>query len=150
MSQWLLGNGLADITTQDRYRALIVIENINAIEAWRSGLNDAQRRLNHLNAVWHASLRTTTPRSAPPPPRQHVVKGSKPHKTGKPIYWPQDVIRRAATATAMRESMSNDWTKLARCALETVNRDDLLALLNAPAPTRAPAKLTRVEAVALA
>jgi hypothetical protein len=50
----------------------------------------------------------------------------------------------------MRESMSSDWLKLARCALETVNRDGLLALLDEPAPTRAPAKSARLEAVALA
>jgi hypothetical protein len=50
----------------------------------------------------------------------------------------------------MRESRSNDLFTLARIALEAAIRDeiDLLELL--PAPTRAAAKSTRVEAVALA
>lgn len=47
----------------------------------------------------------------------------------RPVHWPQDAIRRAATA--MRESGSNDWIVLARTALENALRHqiDLAALL---------------------
>jgi hypothetical protein len=51
MGHWLRTNGLGNITAQERYRTQLVIENINAIDAWRNGLDDAQRRrLNHPNA----------------------------------------------------------------------------------------------------
>jgi hypothetical protein len=77
----------------------------------------------------------------------HVVKGGKQHHgQGRPVYWPQDAIRRAADA--MRESRSNDLYILAKIALHAAirNRDDLLDL--DPAPSRAPAKPASIEAMA--
>jgi hypothetical protein len=54
MGRWLRETGLADVSAQERYRLLLVLENLPAIEAWRAGLDDAQRRrLNHPGAVWH-------------------------------------------------------------------------------------------------
>jgi hypothetical protein len=73
--------------------------------------------------------------------RQHVVSGAKPHRTGRPIYWPQDAIRRAATA--LRECRSNDTFTLARIALEAALRSesDLIDLL--PSDAAAMSALTR-------
>ena len=63
--------------------------------------------------------------------RLHVVSngGARPQRAGKAIHWPQEPIRRAASA--MRESRSNDLLILARVALQAAIRseDDLFALL---------------------
>jgi hypothetical protein len=58
-----------------------------------------------------------------------------------PIYWPQDAIRRAATA--LRECPSNDTFTLARIALEAALRceSDLIDLL--PSDAAAMSALTR-------
>ena len=55
--------------------------------------------------------------------------GARPQRAGKAIHWPQEPIRRAASA--MRESRSNDLLILARVALQAAIRseDDLFALL---------------------
>jgi hypothetical protein len=37
-------NGLADVAAQERYRAMLVPENLAAIETWRDGLDEARRR----------------------------------------------------------------------------------------------------------
>jgi hypothetical protein len=37
-------NGLADVAAQERYRAMLVLENLAAIETWRDGLDEARRR----------------------------------------------------------------------------------------------------------
>ncbi|HEY6258216.1 MAG TPA: hypothetical protein VIY51_20735 [Xanthobacteraceae bacterium] len=53
MGQWLAQHGFDTITTQERYRALQVLDNISEIETWRAGLDDAQRRkVNHPGTVW--------------------------------------------------------------------------------------------------
>jgi hypothetical protein len=68
-----------------------------------------------------------------------VAKGA----TGRrPVFWPQDFLRRAHAA--MLDARSGDLLKLARVCLEAAIRDeaDLLALLddNTPPPRRpAPA-----------
>jgi hypothetical protein len=51
------------------------------------------------------------------------------HKNGKPIYWPQDAVRRGAMA--LRERTSNDIFRLARAVLEAAIRSesDLTGLL---------------------
>jgi hypothetical protein len=143
MGHWLASNGFDQISNQERYRAIVCVENREAIEKWRETLEEAhRRRLNHPNAVWFGWRKSLRPAEAPSP-RQHVVKGVKTHREDKPIYWPQDAIRRAATA--MRESMSSDLFVLARVGLEAAIRDehDLLELL--PAPKRPPVRSTSVE-----
>src|SRR5258707_12370380 len=53
MGNWLRENGLDGITNQERYRALLCLENLEAIEVWHASLDDAQRRrLNHPGAIW--------------------------------------------------------------------------------------------------
>jgi hypothetical protein len=44
MGKWLRENGLADVAAQERYRAMLVLENLAAIETWRDGLDEARRR----------------------------------------------------------------------------------------------------------
>jgi hypothetical protein len=58
------------------------------------------------------------------------------HRNGRPIYWPQDCVRRAHEA--MLKSRSSDLLTLARCALEAAIPTEhvLLELLNAEAPPR--------------
>ena len=131
MGSWLRKHGLDGITNQERYRALLVLENLPAISAWRDGLAEARRRsLNHPGAVWAAWRRATT--SAATQPRQRVVKvttPTTPRGYGRAVHWPSDALRRAATA--IREASSTDTFVLARRALEAAIRseDDLLALL---------------------
>lgn len=144
MGAWLAERGLDGISTQERYRALLVLENLPAISAWRATLPpDVLRRLNHPNAIWQHFIKPgkvahkLEPRPRPEAP--FVAKGA----TGRrPIFWPQEALRRAHRA--MLDARSNDLLKLARCALEAAIRDegDLLALLddNTPPPRRpAPA-----------
>jgi hypothetical protein len=137
IGHWLRANGFDEISPQERYRAVLCVENRDAIEAWRATLDDAKRRtLNHPGACWHAWRRSMTAEA--PPPRFHVVNGGKMHRQGKAISWPGDCIRRAALS--MRESRSTDFFILAKVALEAAIRHeiDLLELL--PAPPRAPVK----------
>jgi hypothetical protein len=44
MGKWLRENGRADVAAQERYRAMLVLENLAAIETWRDGLDEARRR----------------------------------------------------------------------------------------------------------
>ena len=61
MGKWLQQHGLNGIDSQQRYRALLVQENLPAIEGWRDGLDEAKRRsLNHPGAVWAGWRRTTS------------------------------------------------------------------------------------------
>lgn len=136
MGAWLVDQGMHEINNQMRYRALLVLENLPAISAWREGLDDARRRrLNHPNTVWHAWRRDTTtnvdsttggsstPRTAAAAPRCGY---------GRAVHWPSDALRRAAAA--IREAHSSDVIILARKALEAAirNEADLLALLDDP------------------
>ena len=68
------------------------------------------------------------------------MKGAQRHG-GKPIYWPQDMLRRAAMA--LRECGSSDIFRLARVALEAAIRSeaDLIELL--PPDTVAMSALPR-------
>jgi hypothetical protein len=134
MGEWLRANQLDDIGQQVRHRLLQCIENIIAIEKWRSGLDEPRRlRFNHPDSVWHHWKRHTaiTPsRYADPRPRQcgAAVGG------GRSISFDQDMVRRAAIAIG--ENWSNDTYKLAAVALRAAirNETDLLALLSAAAP----------------
>jgi len=122
MGNWLRENGLSDITAQERYRLLLILENLTAIGTWRASLDDAKRRqLNHPNAIWSHWVRSTKP--AAPPRRQDVVLDSSAQQimqrlavTARAIYWPQNSVRRAFEA--MVKSKSSDLLTLARLALE--------------------------------
>jgi hypothetical protein len=128
MGAWLRSADLDGINNQERYRALLILENLPAIERWRAGLDDAQRRrLNHPNAIWAHWRRSTRAETAAP--TRQCVRGAKPHRTGKPIFWPQDTLRRAAEA--LRGCPSNDIFTMARVVLESAIRSegDLFELL---------------------
>jgi hypothetical protein len=115
MANWLRKHDLAEITAQERYRAILCIENLTAIEEWRAGLTDAQRRqLNHPGAVWH-KWRASVKASAPTPVREPVRTSNGSAHHGAAIRWPQDYLRRAANA--VREARSNDTIVIARVAL---------------------------------
>jgi hypothetical protein len=133
MASWLRENDLADVVAQERYRLFLILRNLDAVEKWRAGLDEGQRRrLNHPNAVWShwRRAKTDAERSAPTVRRDVVKNGTARHKDGKPIYWPQDAIRRAAVA--LRECSSSDIFGLARTALEAAIRseNDLIELLS--------------------
>jgi hypothetical protein len=119
MQVWLDENGLAEISAPERYKLAKVMENLDAVEAWRATLDPAERRrLNH-RSLWQrfsAESKTTNK-----PPSRHVrnhapTPASARPLPGRPVYWQQDHIRRAADA--MRESRSHDLFVLARLALE--------------------------------
>jgi hypothetical protein len=140
-SEWLRQAGLDGINPQERYRALLVLENLPAISAFRDGLDEAQRRrLNHPNACWHAWKRACGDQEKAPAQRQHVVQhvtaAAEAARRGRPVYWSQDAMRRAHHA--MLDSKSSDLLTLARVALEAAIRTeaDLLALLPAEAPPK--------------
>jgi hypothetical protein len=127
---WLREHELDGIDTQQRYRCILCTENLRAIEEWRATLDDKKRNAwNHPGAIWahwRRSLKTeiTTPKRRP-------VQGAKSsHRPGKPIYFGQDMIRRAAMA--LRECGSPDIFRLARVALEAAIRSeaDLVELLD--------------------
>jgi hypothetical protein len=130
MGAWLRENGLDDVVEQERYRLFLIIENLDAISAWRDSLDEAQRRrLNHPNAIWsHWRRQTDGKHSAP---AQHFVKSAMPsHKNGRPIHWPQSFLRRGAEA--YRECRSNDVFIIVRTILERTVRseNDLIELLS--------------------
>jgi hypothetical protein len=125
---FLREHGFDGIDNQQRYRALLCLENLPAIEQWRATLSEKEReRLNHPGAVWHAWRRAV---AEPPLPRRAPAKGAQPHGGGKPVFWNGEAIRRAAIA--IRESYSTDTMVMARRALEAAIRseDDLAELLD--------------------
>jgi hypothetical protein len=142
---WLREHDLADMDNQARYRALICLEHIVAIEAWRATLTQRERdRWNHPNSCWLHYRRSLKPASAAP---SRFVKASMPsHKHGRPIHWPQDCVRRAHEA--MLKSRSHDLLVLARCALEAAIRSetDLVELLNAAPPASPRPRTAQPEA----
>ena len=151
MNVWLADNGFSDITAPERYRLTRIMESLPAVEQWRATLDpEVRRRLNH-PSLW-ATFRAATRGEAPPPRRRVVQRLASSGKTlpGRPIYWPQEMIKRAAAA--MRETWGNDLFVLARTALEAAVRseDDLIEMLSTerkrgPAP-RAPARELQHEA----
>jgi hypothetical protein len=146
MGVWLQANGLDGISNQERYRALLILENLDAISAWRDGLSEDRRRtLNHPGATWHAWRRATT--SAATRPRQRVVtkKATTTRGYGRAVHWPQETLRRAARA--VRACRSIDSIILARAVLESAirNETDLLALL--PSTTSRPQRAVAMSAL---
>lgn len=134
--KWLTDHQLDGITATERYRALRVLEHLDAIELWRAGLDEAKRRTyNSPSATWHAWRRSLKP-ATPAPQRRHIVEritaAADKSRQGKPVYWSQAALRRAHEG--MLKSKSTDLLILARAALENAIRceGDLLALLNEP------------------
>jgi hypothetical protein len=143
MGAWLADNGLDGIDNQQRYRALLCLENLPAISAWRDGLPEAKRRtMNHPAACWHAWRRSAA-EGGPAVPRRAPVKAASGNGNARrelapalvelgvggngggytrPIFWGGEAIRRAANA--IRESYSTDFFVMARRALEAAVRDE--------------------------
>jgi hypothetical protein len=132
MGIWLRENGLDGVNNQERYRALLILENLAEIETWRAGLDEGQRRRwNHPNAVWSHWRRRQQDSSRSAPALRNFVKAAMPsHKNGKPVHWPQHVMRRAAMA--LKECGSGDIFIAARAVLEAAVRseNDLIELLS--------------------
>lgn len=130
-ARWLAENGFSDVCAQERYRVCKIVENLAEVERWRDALPlEHRRRINH-PSHWQSFCRfkkgqarqVRHPRPAP---------STVPVASGRPVYWSQDCIRRAALA--MKESRSCDWFQLARVGLEAAiaNDVDLVALLDPP------------------
>jgi hypothetical protein len=103
--------------------------NRQAIEEWRATLDEKKRHAwNHPGAVW-AHWRRSLKTEIATPKRQPVQGAQSSHRPGKAVFWPQDMLRRAAMA--LRECSSNDIFRLARVALEAAIRteSDLIELL---------------------
>jgi hypothetical protein len=138
MGAALAKHGLAGISTGERHRIVRIVENLPEVEAWRASLSPEERRRQNHPSQW---IRFQCARKL----EQHraglssLTGKPRSHAQGRLIAWPQDMIRRAATA--MREKKSNDLFVLARAALEGAIRDDydLISLLPAP-KNRAPAQ----------
>ena len=124
---WLDDNGLGDIDSHERTNAIHMIEHEVEIKVWRDGLSDvARRRANHPHTIiahWRAN---SSPQKAGPKPEKRPYNGgashTRTHAMGRPVQWPQDVIRRAATA--LREAKSNDLFVVARAALDAAIRGE--------------------------
>jgi hypothetical protein len=141
MGQFLRRHGF-DIDNQQRYRALLCLENENAIERWRASLSEKQRNLlNHPNAVWTHWMRATRPAIEPKTPTIRTNGGK-----ARPVFWPQDALRRAHRA--MLDCRSSDLLRLARVALEAAVRDenDLRSLLDETPRRPMPASADAVHA----
>jgi hypothetical protein len=128
MVAWLRGHGLDGVSNQERYRLLLILENLPAISAWRDGLDDAKRRrLNHPNGVWFAWHRAI----GQAPARMPVINLTRPrrHRAIDKPRWPQSVIREAARG--IRETHGNDLIVIALGALNAAfpTIDALIALI---------------------
>jgi hypothetical protein len=151
MGQWLKQHGLDDVGNQERYRALLILENLAEVETRRAGLDETQRRrLNHPNAIRSHWKRRGQETERAAPALQHFVKGAMPsHPHGRAVHWPQACVRRAHEA--MLKSRSHDLLVLARVALEAAipTADVLVDLLNEAAKPTPQAKVPApVHAVA--
>jgi hypothetical protein len=94
IGRWLIENGLDGVTAPERYRIGLVLHRVPEIIAWRDGLPEAkQRAVNSPSAVWFAWRRACGEKKAP---RASFAKGlAEARATKKPLYWPQDALRRA-------------------------------------------------------
>jgi hypothetical protein len=143
MGRWLVDHQLDDINAQERYAILKILENLDAVTAWRDGLPVSQRRKHNHPSLWHvyrratkAATGTSTRQCVRSAKSSHRPAGAKSWRPGRPVYFGQDMIRRAALA--LRECSSYDIFRLARVALEAAIRSekDLLALLPEPPATQ--------------
>jgi hypothetical protein len=107
--------------------------------------SDRILRWFHPNSVWSHFRRRKQEAERAAPAVRHLVKGAMPsHKHGRPIFWPQDAVRRAHMA--MLDSRSHDLLTLARLALEAAIRseNDLIELLSPDPATSALPRRTDV------
>jgi hypothetical protein len=128
MGRWLVDHQLDAVSAQERYAILKILEHLDAVTAWRDGLPEPQRRRHNHPSLWHVFRRATKAETGTST-RQCVRGARSSHKHGKPVYWPQDMLRRAAMA--LRGCSSSDIFRLARVALEAAIRSeaDLIGLL---------------------
>jgi hypothetical protein len=107
---WLRQHGLDQIPGQERHMALKVLDQLDAIERWRAGLDPAvRRRLNHPNAVWWRWRRSTGQKPG-------IAKGAHVHPL--PLGITQDAVARASDALYAMIRVGNlDCHALARAAL---------------------------------
>jgi hypothetical protein len=133
-SVWKRDRGFSDITPQETYRALQVLEHISEIQQWRDSLPEAQRlRMNSPSACYFAWRRAIKPATSQ---RRHieqrVVAAGEAARRGRPVYWPGEFLKRAHRAVL--DSRSTDLLTICRLALEAAIRSesDLLALLPEP------------------
>jgi hypothetical protein len=108
---WLAANGMGGITPSERYRSLLILENLPAIEAWRAD-EAKRRRFNHPGGVWHAFRLVTRP--TPPGWLETQVARTTTGRLDRIARPSGDVIRRIATA--LRGARSNDYFILAEAA----------------------------------
>jgi hypothetical protein len=139
---FLRDNGFSDTSNQERYAILKILEHLPAVTAWRDGLPEAQRRRHNHPSLWN-TYRNASKAATDTPARPYVR--SKSHRPGRPVYFSQDMLRRAAMAIA--ECGSPDIFRLARVCLEAAIRseNDIAALLETK-PTPRPAEAPSVVA----
>ncbi|MGB6400465.1 MAG: hypothetical protein WBF73_32990, partial [Bradyrhizobium sp.] len=147
MGRWLVDHQLDGVVAQERYAIQKILEHLDAVTAWRDGLPEPQRRRHNHPSLWHVFRRATKAETGTST-RQCVRGARSSHKHGKPVYWPQDMLRRAAMA--LRECGSSDIFRLARVALEAAirNEADLIELLppDAVAMSALPRRMDVVSA----
>jgi hypothetical protein len=150
INAWLEQNGFRGMPYPTRTACCRLIDHLPEIELWRAATPGAEA-WHHPQVIirrWRhdfAPDRRTEPRksavTSPAPKRQQIVERvaevALARRQGKPIFWPQDFMRRAHEA--MLSSRSTDLLTLARLALQAAIRseDDLLALIDDP-PRRLP------------
>jgi len=49
---WLRKHGLSDVSAPERYKLLLILDNLPAVEAWRAGLTEEKRR-----RLWYVAPR---------------------------------------------------------------------------------------------
>ena len=145
MTIWLREAGLDGVGQQIRWRLLLCLDHLPAIEAWLETLDDEQRsRLNHPDSVWMNFARRAEP-ARPAASRRCIEHRPKlasapvsPARAGRAIYWSSEHITRGAEG--YRKCRSSDIFTLVRCVLEAAIRSeaDVLALLERPATPHRP------------
>jgi hypothetical protein len=132
MGAWLLEHGLGGINAQTRYRALLVLENLEPITRWRDGLDPKRKvRFNHPGAVWHGWQRSMRPkREAPELPPLKLI--------GKP-----DAAQLRKLAAALRETYASRDFYLMAAAAWTAIAD----LTTSPQSPKMKARMTPAQPV---
>ncbi|WP_316234230.1 hypothetical protein [Bradyrhizobium sp. SZCCHNR1098] len=142
MRDWLREAGMADLDNHERYNAVLMVEHLGEIEAYRATLSEAERmRCNHPNTVLVHWRRGSAPTAKPgPKPIRHVVEHKDRNaraQRDEHVERPgESMIRRVALA--MKVSGRQDYFSLAAIAIETLTRADLMELLGEK--DRAPAQ----------
>jgi hypothetical protein len=99
MGEWLVTNGFADISTQERYSAAKCAESESAIEQWREGLTDVQRRrYQSANANLNYWKRAT---------RQQTSSARGPHngKSGRIVALEAEIARLTARIVELEDAL---------------------------------------------